>query len=317
MRWFHLLYHHSPLRFQDFLNDILQDTQVEVGVDFKQQTHVKGKKKGSSTPDAQLFQRSFRIVIETKLGSNFTVGQLRSHLTAFADESLKVLFLINPELLEVEKISEIQYAITNYNKEYNSKILLKVATFEEIIESYERVLGERDFEIKDILQEYEQYCEEEGLLPRVDHMMRVVSCGISFDENILFNLYYDPAHRAYRNHKYLGLYKSKSIKAIGEIENIIYANKTGNNLNITNYTQPVSESQRNRISEVISSAKTHYDIQKNHKFFLVKQFFPTDFQKTTKGGIMSQKYFDLKKVLDVEELPITETIADILSGLNW
>ena len=313
------LYEYNPVRFQDFLNDILPDIPIEVGVDLKQQTRAKKGIKKVSTPDGQLSQSSFKIVVETKLGNKFTIRQIKDHLSAFSNETVKVLFLLNPEPIAAEQRTAIEKVITDFNEENESNIRLVATNFEALIDSYDHVLEDRDYSIRDILQDYLQYCDDEGLLPRVDHTMRAVTCGITLEENLQFNLYYDPADRTYRNHRFVGLYKNKSIRGIGEVENIIQADMIANRLKIINSTEQVTADQIRRITDVIPHAKRTcgYNIQKNHQFFLVKEFFPTDYRKATKGGIMSRKYFDLKKVLHVEDLPDTEHIANILMDLEW
>ena len=71
---FSRLYQHSPISFQNFLNDLL-DLDVDAGISFSQQ--IKGQ---GSVPDGSLTQTSFRIIVETKLHENFSVGQLKGHL---------------------------------------------------------------------------------------------------------------------------------------------------------------------------------------------------------------------------------------------
>ena len=316
---FSRLYQYSPLRFEDFLHDILVDIPIEVGVDFKQQTRTKTGKKKTSIPDGLLSQNSFRIVLETKLDNNFTLRQLKGHLSAFGNETTKVLLLLKPVSITIEQRRKIEELVKDFNKDHDANIQLVATTFEDLISSYERVLKDRDYDMRDLIQDYEQFCDDDGLLPHVDHTMRAVSCGKSLNENFEFNLYYHPADWSYRLHKYIGIYSNKSVRGIGEMENVIHADMIGNKLNIIDSTEPITDGQRKRIIKVIPHAKEHcgYNIQHNHKFFLVKHFYPTDYHKVSKGPLRGTKYFNLLKKLGVEELPGTEEIAVRLRELKW
>jgi hypothetical protein len=77
---FSRLYAYNPFRFDNFLNEALQGkSSVDVGISFQQQT----KSPEKSIPDGLLSQQSFKVVIETKLYSNYHLDQLRGHLGVF------------------------------------------------------------------------------------------------------------------------------------------------------------------------------------------------------------------------------------------
>ncbi len=53
--------------------------------------------------------------------------------------------------------------------------------------------------------------------------MRIQLAGTTFNFNVNENLYYENIDRAFSAHDYLGLYKEKSVRAIGKIISIIIA----------------------------------------------------------------------------------------------
>ena len=81
-----------------------------------------------------------------------------------------------------------------------------------------------------------------------------------------------------------------------------------------------SEDQLNRIKSVIPVAleRNGYEIAINHRLFLVEKFHQTDYKKSSLYPIQKSKYFDLREVLEVNELP--EDVAEIaqeLSSKTW
>ena len=149
--------------------------------------------------------------------------------------------------------------------------------------------------------------------------LKMVLAGQSFDANISCNLYYHQDWRSFRDHKYIGLYKEKAIKAIGEIENIIYADiDTNGNVTINRATNTVTEDQKNRIKNAELEAKQrNWDISTSHVFFCVKQFYPTRFIKTSLYAPWGTRYFDLLKVVNCDTLPKTSEIANLLKEKTW
>lgn len=74
------IYQESISQFKTILGQITEDSLVgdlAVGVRFGQQ-----EKKGNGVVDGSITQESFKLVIETKLGDNFTAAQLERHLAS-------------------------------------------------------------------------------------------------------------------------------------------------------------------------------------------------------------------------------------------
>lgn len=306
------LYFYNPLRLQTFLQEILkEDVPLDVGVSFQQQT----KLKEGSVPDGTLTQTSFKIVIETKLYKSPDIEQVESYLNGFDKEDKKILLSLSP----VEPSDEFRKQVNDRIRDYNSNIIFVSTTFEQIIDSYESILSDQDYEMKDLLEDYRAFCAEERLLPETEFLMRAVACGKTLDENFEFNIYYAPVSRACRNHRYIGICKEKCIYGIGEIENIIHADLIEGKLQVKESAKPITDDQKQKIMEVISHAKENYgyDTAKNHKFFMVKKYYPTEFKKTTAGQLRSAQFLNLKKLLKLDNLPGTEDIAERLKQFTW
>ena len=74
------LYSYSPSKFYMLLKGFLpQNAEIEMQMELQ-------KKSKNSVPDAVISQPSFKIVVETKLGGDFGISQLISHLEAFDGE---------------------------------------------------------------------------------------------------------------------------------------------------------------------------------------------------------------------------------------
>lgn len=54
-----------------------------------------------------------------------------------------------------------------------------------------------------------------------------------------------------------------------------------------------------------------------HRYFFVKNFYETDFKKISAGGSMGTRIFDLSYLLETDELPDVEQIAEILKNKSW
>ncbi len=88
---FSRLYQHSSNKFKGFLNELLDDTDLEAGVIFNQQERGTG-----SVPDGSISQTSFKVIIETKMHQHFSVSQLSAHLSSFGNEEYQILLSLSP-----------------------------------------------------------------------------------------------------------------------------------------------------------------------------------------------------------------------------
>lgn len=312
---FSRLYQHSPNKFKGFLNDLLDDTDLQAGVLFNQQ-----EKGSASVPDGIVSQTSFKVIIETKMHQGFSISQLGGHLNNFGKEEFQILLSLSPLLPDFNLQQQISKEVKDYNDSNSKTIRYIPTTFQQIVEKFNNIIEDRDYELIDIIDDYEDYCLTSGLITDIEYRMRVVTCGWTLQENFQFNLYYDPATRGYSEHTYLGIYSDKSVRGIGKIENIIVADLLPNGqLHVLKSTKPLTKRQEQNIIAVIPFAfqNNGYQIATGHKFFCVEQFYETDFSKTTKYPLQGTKFFNLKTELQIDNLPATEEIAELLKTKTW
>jgi len=314
LRLFSELYRESPNRLRDLLEQLVDGVSVEVGVSMQQQT-----KGPSSVPDGALIQSSFKVVLETKKRDSFSTGQLERHLEAFDGEEQRILLLLTPREPNVGKIREAEQRL----KEYDEGIAFATVQFEDLIDllvgEEEGLISEYEQDLRAVVEDYQNFCSAEGLLPD-DDLMRAVPCGTSHEDNFRFDLYYHPASRGYRRHQYIGIYFDKSIRGIGRLKKTVEMERVDGNLE-GKEVKELSEDEKQRIHGAMDEAPRHgYSIERDHEFFLVDRFYSTDFTKDSKYGMPGPQYFSLRDHLEIEEtetLPSTDLIADKLSEATW
>lgn len=312
---FSRLYGNSPIKFKYFFNEILEDIDFEVGIQFIQQL-----KNNKSIPDGIIAQDSFKLVIETKLDTrHFNVNQLSKHLNSFNTESFQILLSLSPSKMSNDFKNQVKSTIDDYNLQNGTFIRFIDITFREIVSTFRTIISDYDFELIDIIDDYEDYCNSSNLINEAEALMRVIPCGSSLQENLANNVYYAPASRGFSDHSYLGLYNNKRVKAIGKLSNIITADYDGQNFKVKQSTTAPTDVELANIINVISGAKqnNNWDISKKHTFFCVENFSETNFVKHSKYALQRSKFFNLNTVLDVKILPSIEIIAEKLKDKTW
>ena len=304
----------DPRLLGDVLTALFSDVGValEIGAQFEQQIAAPG----GSIPDATISQPSFRIVVEAKRTPEYKIEQLSGHLSAFGTESIKLLILLTPEKCEVRVPGA---------KERDIQVIS--LRFSDIVAACRAANLYMHIGLREIVEDYEEYCQESNLLSRESERLLVVSATTTLSDNLEFDLYYAPADRAFQKSRFLGLYAHKSVQALGELENIVLAadlneeGGEGGELFVLRSEKPVSDDQKHRIQQAITAAPKHgYDISTGHAFFLVRKFLETDFKKTTPGGLRSHRYFNLREELEIPhgaELPDLATIGNKLRQRSW
>lgn len=311
MLLFNRLYTYSPNKFYSFLKTFLPDNaEVEMGIDLQ-------KKSKNSVPDAVISQPSFKIVIETKLNGAFSIQQLVDHLSDFEDEKYQVILTLDPRKMKESTQKEFEEKLREYNKEKNKNVIHKHITFEEIVESIDEIIDERDYDMKDILQDYAEYCYTDKLIPDSWKRMRMQLAGTTLSINKKLNLYYDDVNRGFSEHEYLGLYNQKSVRVIGKIEAIIVGRYENGEWVFVTEKGTLTDDIKNRIIEARDDGKNYGYKMTNQRYFIVENFYETDFKKETPNAPWGSRMFDLTEVLGVEKLPDVEEIANQLSKKTW
>jgi len=304
----------SDLFFQFLKEQFFCDMDFEPEISFDLQ--VKNK---DSVPDAIISQPSFKIVIETKLFDWFKTDQLIRHLNSFGNEEYKVLITLAPELLGEKKKLEIDAEIKQYNAAHKTSILHINTTFELLAKFIQETISDRDYEMQAVLEDYLDYCYNDKLIivPDAWKKLRMQLAGATLDFNLKENVYYDSVDRGFSPHDYLGLYKQKSVRAIGKIDAIITAVVKEGELHYQAEVGELTEERKEKINLAIEDGKNYQYTLDNHRYFFVEKFYETDFRKVSPRPPMGTRVFDLAEVLQLSEMPDTETLAELLRTKTW
>lgn len=310
------LYSYSSNKFFRFLKSEYFAGSFEPELVFTLQ-----EKSLESIPDATITQEGFKIVVETKLTDWFYSDQLMRHLKSFGDEKNKVMITLASEPMSAEKLVDFEKQLKEYNESQTYPVIHINTTFEMMANAIRDVIADRDYEMQDVLDDYLNYCYKDGLIPVSDSWkyLRMQLAGTTLDFNVNNNVYYDKAERGFRAHDYLGLYKQKSVRAIGKICARITAIETEEGIKYTPEFGELTEGRKQMIAKAMADGDSHgYDLRTiEHRYFFVEQFYETDFKKISSGGSMGTRIFDLTTLLGTEEIPDVEQIAELLRNQSW
>ena len=320
------LYQYKPQYFYSFLDSLVEnDPNNEYNFRLNMTLQAKSEQKKSSTvPDAMIVQYGYRICVEAKIGDWFYIEQIQGHLKSFNNLDTKYkLFLTLSNENECRIGTEIKKLVNEFNKSkelYNEERLIYIhLTFEKLIETIEALLSDRDYEFADVLGDYREYCFEQGLIDNKYQLMKAYAVGDTLTINKKLNLYY---RKSTDNIKadLLGLYNNKSIVAIGRIYKIIKATMPEDVL-IVSGEEDITEDEYNRIKEAILDSENYgYNLRTiEHNFFMVEHFVDCEFIKTSKGGLLGGKLFELESDYGIEDIKkkTLEEIATELSHKTW
>lgn len=316
------LYQYSPDKFYLFLQSICAPNAVwdfNPGLSFNLQENAP-----KSRLDAVIVQQSFKVAVETKLSDWFYADQIQRHLDVFGEERYKVLMTLAPVHMATGKMKAVARAIAAHQEEngYELPIIHVNITFEELATTYRNVLDYRDYEMLDILEDYLDYCYHDGLIVGANSwkFMRMQLAGATFDFNLKQGVYYDGVHRGFRPHDYLGLYKNKSVRAVGKIVAMIVADASNpNDVKYTVEKGDLTNERQTKIALAIKDAKQYgYDLRKEpQRYFFVDTFYETDFQKETRYPPRGSRIFDLTEVLGTQNIPAVSSLAAMLRKKAW
>ena len=264
--------------------------------------------------DAIISQKSFKIVVETKLHNQFQQNQLEKHLTQFGTEEIKVLLTLDPKPMKESLMDSFGIVLKKYNADKINEIKTPIRhvniTFEQLVAAMEDIVDERDSEIMAVLDDYKKYCFDEKLIPDDENWMRAIVAGTTLEDNLKYDFYYDQASRGYSGHGYIGLYKEKSIRAIGKLKKTVVAELVNGEVSYINESgEAATKEEIEKIKEAIVHAESEYGYNLKtvkHRYFIVEHFYPTDFKKASKNPIQKSKYFNLAQMFKSKTLPKTD-----------
>lgn len=309
------LYEINPKYYEEFIRGLTEDSdQYEVIPTFRQQVG----NRGDGIIDGHIQIKSSKIIIETKLHGLEWIDKLVKYSKSFDPNEYKLLFHLSSTRYLDNEVAKIENKL-NGLKEIGKVNFLSL-TYQDLVDQLKELANNYQYEhyLQRLNENFESYCLGMGLMPKSNHVLRAMACGQSFDLNIKHKFYFDLASRGYSDFNYLGIYKWKSVRYIGKVENMIEADwEAVNGLNVKSFKNPVTKDQEIRLVESIKeSIKAGWDVGLNHRFFLLKDFSPTDFKKTSPGGIFRVRYFNLDNVLGTVPADIT-TLANDLKTKTW
>lgn len=315
MLLFKRLYNESTYKFNDFTSSLLEKANLEIGINFEQQ-----KKMTKSIPDGFMSQESFEIIIETKLwsGENFNETQLLNHMEGFSKNvEKKVLVALSPtkiEQINFEKIEAI-------SREKN--IIFISTTFQEVVNKFSDVIADHDVQLKEIIEDYQEFCIQEKLIRDDKFRMRIIPCGGSYELNMKYGVYYMPSSRGTTGHNFIGIYTNKKVIGIGKIATKVIIRIENDEIKVI--SGKLNENQEEKVRAIIK--ETHEDLgwdlsRCDHEYTVVNEIYETNYIKSSPYGIQGHRYCDLRDALDLEKeynikLPEVAEIAKMLKEKTW
>lgn len=308
------LHQYNRFKFEKFMELICAEEEVQLASSWLQFRQQKGT--GKSIVDGFIAQDSIKIAVETKLTEAFDPAQLENHLAIFGAEQHKLLILLSPSLGE---ISSSQLALVRAGA-LSRNIQVVHTSFEDIVDKTRSCLSEHDEEMLALVDDYESFCSDLDLLPRDQYTLFVPPCGLSFEANEQFRLYYCSASWSRRKAKYLGIYAQKTVRAIGQITKVVACSVDiqAETVTAADKRDILTQDEQSRILESTKEARIRdWDLTTGHKFYLCDTLHETDFHKTSRGGIMGHRYFDLQDILGNKIPPDLDALAASLRQHTW
>lgn len=329
----HRIYIESPKIFESIIYDLCGEKSksiLDVGPTFEQQTGGNG-----SIPDGNIKQKPFNLLIETKLGDGFDVTQLKNHMDGFSKTENNILIGICRQNL-VSKNDKEDLNKTAVSK----KCLFEIVTFSQIISSCRTRIPTFRFEMAEMLDDFEEFCDSENLLEPSEDVMCVFPCGDSIELNKQYSIYFCHKDKSPKSEiQYVGFYTNKAVRALGKLTrrvnlDVMYKGSRiidvlddskilfeldPKNQNITLQSSDNSPIPQNVHDDVINFMKESllqwgWLICNDHTFFILDDLHECNFKKITLGGMLRYRYFYLEELID--DWKKDSAVSDICSKLN-
>lgn len=310
------LYEISPKFYEDFIRGLTEDANsYEVVPRFNQQVN----NQGNGFIDGHIQVKASKIIIETKLDGLETIDKLIKYSDSFESNEHKILLHLSKSRYSKDKMSEITDKLRS--KKLEGNIFFHSLTYSDLVDNLNELAQNHLYDqyLQRLKEHFEAYCLNMGLMPRTHHLLRVMACGESFDINVKYQFYFDLASRGYREFNYLGIYKWKSVRYIGQVENMVMVewNEKDGITNILEQQSELTEEQKDRLNRAIAeSVKLGWNLHHGHRFFLLKNFTETDYRKISPGGIYRVRYFNIEENLGKSPGDIKQ-IAEKLKLFTW
>ncbi len=299
------IYAYSTKLASRFLTELTGES-VEVGLQITQQ-----QRRVDSIPDGTILQRSFKILIEAKVDAAVDESQLIRHAKTFTDESQKILILLTKAPLGRQEL-----VLREAVRAVAADIVFKAVTYETIWEVAKDLFREHEVEMRSIVDDFHDYCNDTGLFDRSMSLLRVVPCGQSWELNNQYGIYFHPSDRGYTRHAYVGVYHDKAVRSIISVDSVFDVELRDGDLNKQCVDGNATDEFDSRLKAIIAEAKERlgWDISVGHRFFCGPNF-ETDFRKSSAFGIQGARFVNIAPLVG----PATDAggVARALRGQEW
>ena len=196
---------------------------------------------------------------------------------------------------------------------FNDRIKFEAISFEDFLDSLEKLSG-LPKNLKDNIEDFRLYLNEQDLLPGWKNWLDVVNCARIPEEILKGNVYMCPATSGSYTHGrslYFGMYKNKKVEKIAMIEGIVdIISEDEEKLLWNNSDKSDSEIINNSKEKLMEWRTKDYP----SRVFILGKLHDTDFHKDSWGGMMgSKQYFDISRLKPVD----AEDLASKLNGMSW
>lgn len=299
------VYAYSTTQASQLLTDLTGES-IEIGIELKQQKGGPG-----SVPDGEIIQRSFKILIESKVDSATDADQLLRHAGSFLGEDQKVLLLLTRE-----PIGKTEDDIKAQISAQHPNVIFKNVTYEGICRVIKTLFREYEYEMCALVDDYVEYCNDTGLFDQSRYLMRIVPCGQSLDINRKHGIYFHPSDRGYTQHQYVGIYRDKAVQLLWKIDSVFDIDYDGVQINKTLIQGRDTNEYDGKLVSIIKDAKTvcGYEIASGCRFFCGTPI-DTNFVKSSPGGIQGARLVNLREIIG--DFGDASEVAQRLMGKQW
>lgn len=303
------IYNHSPNIASEFLNELTAE-EISIGLTIAQQPI-----QSQSIPDGIVSQSSFKILIEAKVQAPTNdVDQLLRHCKGFRSEENQILLFLTVQQIPVARLQFIKAEIAKIDPQ----ITFKNVTYRAICDACAGLYGDHEPQMKALVEDYIEYCNDSELFDQSSDLLRIVPCGKSLLLNEEYAMYFHPSNKGYTKHRFEGIYSQREVKFLIDIKHVFDVTLLNGEVNKVFVEGTFTAEYDEKIKSMSRDAKIKcgYDIDKDHRFFC-GIIAPTSYKKKSPNGIQGARFINLEKVVgSVAHLGVDE-VAKKLIGLTW
>ncbi|GAB3585267.1 hypothetical protein [Hymenobacter daeguensis] len=301
-----MLYQENPRYLAEAISGIIPNqTGLQVGVHFRQQVS-----RGNSVPDGIITQPGFSIYIETKNSDWFYDAQLKDHLNALSQESASVKVLLALGKFEGDYKSRFAAIIAACATEHNNQVQFAATTFETFLAAL-RIQSLPPALISTV-DDFQQYLNENNLLPNWKGYMDVVNCARESDRLIAAETYVCPAAGGSYSHQrceYLGMYWEKGVWKIASVRGVVDVYPDGTSRVLWRNDEHLTDIDLEQLARQKFHQAYEDNIDWEARVFVLDKLYDTGLEKDTWGPLRGKQYLYIGDVAG-------ETLAERAENLS-